>query len=74
MPANYKGQVINSWQRIEQKQRSVREYIKEFQELMIACELQESQASILSRFITRFREDIRLELELREIRYPRGGL
>ena len=64
---NYKSQLIDTWQRIEQKQRSVREYINEFQELMIACELDEDQLSIISRFKTGLREDIKIELELREV-------
>ena len=67
VPVNYKSQLIDTWQRIEQKQRSVREYINEFQELMIACELDEDQLSIISRFKTGLREDIKVELELREV-------
>ena len=64
---NYKSQLIDTWQRIEQKQRSVRDYINEFQELMIACQLEEDQLSIISRFKTALREDIKIELELREV-------
>ena len=64
---NYKSQLINTWQMIEQKQRSVREYINEFQELMIVCDLDEDQLSIISRFKTGRREDIKVELELREV-------
>ena len=67
VPVNYKSQLIDTWQRIEQKQISVREYINEFQELMIACELDEYQLSIISRFKTGLREDIKVELELREV-------
>ena len=67
VPVNYKSQLIDTWQRIEQKQRSVRDYINEFQELMIACELEEDQLSIISRFKTGLREDIKIELELREV-------
>ena len=67
VPVNYKSQLIYTWQRIEQKQRSVREYINEFQELMIACELDEDQLSTISRFKTGLREDIKVELELREV-------
>ena len=67
VPVNYKIQLIDTWQRIQQKQRSVRDYINEFQELMIACELEEDQLSIISRFKTGLREDIKIELELREV-------
>ena len=67
VPVNYKSQLIDTCQRIEQKQRSVREYINEFQELMIACELDEDQLSVISRFKTGLREDIKVELELREV-------
>ena len=66
-PVNYKSQLIDTWQRIEQRQRSVRDYINEFQELMIAFELDEDQLSIISRFKTGLREDIKVELELREV-------
>ena len=34
---------------------------------MIACELDEDQLSIISRFKTGLREDIKVELELREV-------
>ena len=34
---------------------------------MIACELEEDQLSIISRFKTGLREDIKIELELREV-------
>ena len=67
VPVNYKSQLIDTWQRIEQKQRSLRGYINEFQELMIAYELDEDQLSIISRFKTGLREDIKVELELREV-------
>ena len=67
VPVNNKSQLIDTWQRIEQKKRSVREYLNEFQELMIACELDEDQLSIISRFKTGLREDIKVELELREV-------
>ena len=67
VPVNYKRKLIDTWQRIEQKQRSVRDYINEFQELMIACELEEDQLSIISRFKTGLREDIKIKLELREV-------
>ena len=67
VPVNYKSQLIDTWQRTEQKQRSVRDYINEFQELMISCELGEDQLSIISRFKTGLREDIKVELELREV-------
>ena len=36
VPVNYKSQVIDTWKRIEWRERSLRDYIKEFQELMIA--------------------------------------
>ena len=64
---NYKSQFIDTWQRIEQKQRSVRDYINQFQELMISCELDEDQLSIICRFKTGLREDIKVDLELREV-------
>ena len=67
VPVNYKSQLIDSWQRIEQQKRSVRDCINEFQELMIAFELDEDQLSIISRFKTGLREDIEVELELKEV-------
>ena len=45
----------------------MRDYINEFQELMISFELDEDQLSIISRFKTGLREDIMVELELREV-------
>ena len=64
---NYKSQLMDTWKRIEKKQGSVRDYINEFQELMIAFELEEDQLSIILRFKTGLREDIKIELELREV-------
>ena len=67
VPSNYRNKLIDTWQRIEQKNKSVKEYMHEFQELMIACKLEEDPLSVLSRFKTGLREEIRMELELREI-------
>ena len=67
VPMSYHQRLLDQWQRLNQGNKTVTEYIAKFDELAMRCNLVESESATLSRFRPCLREEIQRELFLREV-------
>ena len=67
LPESYNQQLLDQWNKIHQGNRSVSDYIAEFDEFAVRCSVTESLDQTLSRFRIGLHEDIKRELYMREV-------
>ena len=64
MPDYYKQEVLMELQSIRQGKRSIEEYVKEFETLMVRCDISKSSCESIARFINGLKMDIANVVEL----------
>ena len=67
VPVCYRPMIIDEWQRLRQGDGSVADYIAQFDELMIRCNIDEEPEATLARFRAGLRPEYQRELILQEI-------
>ena len=67
LPISYHQRLLDQWQKPSQESKTVSEYIAKFDEYVMRCSIDESEAVTLSRFRAGLCEDIQIELFLREV-------
>ena len=67
VPMSYHQKLLDQWQRLNQGNKPVSEYIAKFDEFVMRCHLAEPEEATLSRFRAGLREDIQRELYFREV-------
>ena len=66
LPASYK-RLLDQWQRLTQGNLPVSEYIKKFDQFLVRCGEDESDAIVLSKFQSGLKDELRRELIIRDI-------
>jgi len=67
IPTSYKQRLLDQWQRLTQGNQPVSEHIKKFDQFLVRCGEDKSDAIVLSRFRSRLKNELRRELIVREI-------
>ena len=67
VPACYRPMIIDEWQHLSQGEGTVAEYIAQFDDLMIRCNLNEELVATLARFRAELRPEYQHELVLQEV-------
>ena len=62
VPINFKHQMYIKWSTLSQKGRSVIEYIREWEKLVVMCDIEDAEDLKLTKFLSGLREDIRDQL------------
>ena len=68
VPDYYKQEMLMDLQSLRQGQRSIEEYVKEFETLMTRCDIKESSDESIARFINGLKMDIASVVELQQYR------
>ena len=66
VPDYYKQELLMDLQSLRQGKRSIGEYVKEFETLMVRCDIQESTFESIARFINGLKMDITNVVELQQ--------
>lgn len=64
MPKNYRQQLCLQWGTLKQDNRSVADYIQEWEKLSVLCDTNESEEMLVGKFVGGLREDLRKKLEI----------
>ena len=64
VPRNYRQQLCIQWGTLRQKNRTVSEYIQEWERLSVVCDTNETEEMKVGKFRGGLREDLRRKLEL----------
>ncbi|XP_022891965.1 uncharacterized protein LOC111406828 [Olea europaea var. sylvestris] len=67
LPQSYRGNLLDQWNALTQGNRPVTEYLAQFDEFRIGCQVVEDEVMTLSRFRQDLRDDLRRELVLRGV-------
>ena len=67
LPLSYKKRLLDQWQCLTQGYRTVSEYIKKFDQFLVRCGKDESDAIVLSRFHSGLKDELRREQIIRDI-------
>ena len=62
VPVNFKHKLYIKWSTLNQRGRSVTEYIQEWEKLVVMCEIEDAEDLKLTKFLAGLREDIRDQL------------
>ena len=62
MPSNYTQQLSMQWNTLTQGNKSVAQYIQEWERLSVLCDIRESEDMRVGKFLGGLREDLRLKL------------
>ncbi|XP_057526414.1 uncharacterized protein LOC130805648 [Amaranthus tricolor] len=64
VPRNYRQQLCIQWGTLRQENRTVSEYIQEWERLSVVCDTNETEEMKIGKFIGGLREDLRRKVEL----------
>ena len=67
VPACYRPMIIDEWQHLRQGDETVVDYIAQFDDLMIQCNIDEEPVATLARFLFGLRPEYQRELILQEV-------
>ncbi|XP_022856383.1 uncharacterized protein LOC111377500 [Olea europaea var. sylvestris] len=67
LPQSYRGNLLDQWNALIQGSRPVTEYVAQFDEFRMRCQVVEDEIMTLSRFRQGLRDDLRRELVLRGV-------
>ena len=59
VPSNYKQQLYVQWNTLSQKNRSIAQYVQEWEKLSVLCEVTETDEMRVAKFIAGLRDEIR---------------
>ncbi|XP_022841848.1 uncharacterized protein LOC111365525 [Olea europaea var. sylvestris] len=67
LPQSYRGNLLDQWNALTQGSRPVTEYVAQFDEFRMRCQVVEDEVMTLSRFRQGLRDDLRRELVLKGV-------
>ncbi|KAJ6888273.1 hypothetical protein NC652_029341 [Populus alba x Populus x berolinensis] len=62
LPQSYRNKLLDQWNNLRQGNKSINEYIRQFNDYMIRCAIRESEAMTLRRFCRGLNDDLRREV------------
>jgi hypothetical protein len=62
LPQSYRNKLLGQWNNLRQGNKSINEYITQFNDYMIRCAIRENEALTLHRFCRGFNDDLRREV------------
>jgi len=62
LPQSYRNKLLDQWNNLRQRNKSIYEYITQFNDYMIRCAIRENEAIILRRFYKGLKDDLRREV------------
>jgi len=62
LPQSYRNKLLDQWNNLRQGNKSINEYIMQFNDYMIRCDIRESEAMTLRRFCRGLNDDLRREV------------
>ncbi|GFS42606.1 hypothetical protein Acr_00g0080840 [Actinidia rufa] len=67
LPQSYQGDMLDKWNNLRQGSKPATEYVAQFEEYLMRCDIREDERMTLSRFRQGLNDDLRKELVLREV-------
>ncbi|GFZ15759.1 hypothetical protein Acr_25g0001680 [Actinidia rufa] len=67
LPQSYQGDMLDKWNNLRQGSKPATEYVAQFEEYLMRCDIKEDERMTLSRFRQGLNDDLRKELVLREV-------
>jgi len=67
LPQSYRTKLLDQWNNIRQGNKSINEYITQFNDYMIRCAIRESEAMTLRRFCRGLNDDLRREVVFQSV-------
>ncbi|GFS36269.1 hypothetical protein Acr_00g0045000 [Actinidia rufa] len=67
LPQSYQGDMLDKWNNLRQGSKPATEYVAQFEEYLMRCNIREGERMTLSRFRHGLNDDLRKELVLREV-------
>ncbi|GFS34413.1 hypothetical protein Acr_00g0033900 [Actinidia rufa] len=67
LPQLYQGDMLDKWNNLRQGSKPATEYVAQFEEYLMRCDIREDERMTLSRFRQSLNDDLRKELVLREV-------
>ena len=67
LPYSYQGDMLNKWNYLRQGSKPITEYVVQFEEYLMRCNITEDKSMTLSHFRQFLNDDLRKELVLREV-------
>ncbi|GFY90459.1 hypothetical protein Acr_07g0006560 [Actinidia rufa] len=67
LPQSYQGDMLDKWNNLRQGSKPATEYVAQFEEYLMRCDIREDERMTLSRFRQGLNDDLRKELILREV-------
>ncbi|GFZ09160.1 hypothetical protein Acr_20g0009680 [Actinidia rufa] len=67
LPQSYQGDMLDKWNILRQGSKPATEYVAQFEEYLMRCDIREDERMTLSRFRQGLNDDLRKELVLREV-------
>jgi hypothetical protein len=62
LPQSYRNKLLDQWNNLRQGNKSINEYITQFNDYMIRCAIRENEAMTLRRFCKGLNDDLRKEV------------
>jgi len=62
IPQSYRNKLLDQWNNLRQENKSINEYITQFNDYMIRCAIRENEAMTLRRFYKGLNDDLRREV------------
>ncbi|GFY95386.1 hypothetical protein Acr_10g0007710 [Actinidia rufa] len=67
LPQSYQSDMLDKWNNLRQGSKPATEYVAQFEEYLMRCDIREDERMTLSRFRQGLNDDLRKELVLREV-------
>jgi hypothetical protein len=67
LPQSYRNKLLDQWNNLRQGNKSINEYITQFNDYMIRCAIRENEAMTLRRFCKGLNDDLRKEVEFQGV-------
>jgi len=67
LPQSYRNKLLDQWNNLKQGNKSINEYITQFNDYMIRCAIRENEAMTLRRFCKGLNDDLRKEVEFQGV-------
>jgi hypothetical protein len=67
LPQSYRNKLLDQWNNLRQENKSINEYITQFNDYMIRCAIRENEAMTLHRFCKGLNDDLIKEVEFQGV-------
>jgi hypothetical protein len=62
LPQSYRNKLLDQWKNLRQGNKSINEYITQFNDYMMRCSIRKNEAMTLRRFYKGLKDDLRREV------------